>query len=511
MKKIALILLGVLITHSPFSLANENLISTYPVSGVFLSYGVKGEEFRNLFENKNIKQMFINDFIKNYKNNFDNINSEITDKNKYKTIVSYLAIPRASKYIDKKPNGDEIYLPITMSLNFVNILTGETIYSTSATKFGKTLKDNKEEINKEYIDAYNRALFEVINKSKIGFKPFKISTKVVDSYKNVIILDKGTEVGITKDDLLVDEESNQLSIIYSTLNYSVGKNLFNSDIKNETIFNKFSLSQLNKIKVLLINDIGNETMYDLLVSNLGNDSKINLLALNPTFNNMRSSVVALNKNFSSTNIYKRNLPNYYMIFNFTPPTKTTLAHNQSGLDSEYFQLMGCGTIFDKTGKIVFAQCDNYKTNPRFTKDEYRTQDENIVEQLTKGLIENLSAKINEKIDFKEYEFRIKKIEQDSIVIEDKTEILGVGNNVTIYKKVKSNNNQEYFVPTLEYEVVDSIKGLTTCKLSYPYIDNVDKPSKSDIAKSTLIVASKGSKSFSVDTKNLELEDNSIKN
>ena len=66
------------------------------------------DEFKDLIKYRQ-RDFFIPEFIKTYLANFQDTTSELTDKNKYKTIVSYISIPRASKYIVKKPNGNEIF------------------------------------------------------------------------------------------------------------------------------------------------------------------------------------------------------------------------------------------------------------------------------------------------------------------------------------------------------------------------------------------------------------------
>ena len=533
MKKILMLIFsfGALMAMPPFSFAADSSIKTYPVQGIFVSnqnenkkitfdkkdedtsfeINFMSDEFKDLIKNRQ-RSFFIPEFIKTYLANFPDTTSELTDKNKYKTIVSYISIPRASKYIVKKPNGNEIFLPLTTSLTFVNVLTGETIYSTSHTIYNKLLEDNYEQITEKYMSAYKDSLANVIEKSKTNFHPFEIPVKVIDIYKNLYILDKGSEVGIAEDDLLFDSNENQLSIIYSTLNYSIAKPVLGNDIKVNSVFAKQSnnggINQIKKPKVLLINDMGNSSIYDLLITNLGDNSKINLLATNPTFNEMRKTVVDINNNFKSTNIVPKNLPDYFLLFNFTPPVKTAFKQNQSGLDSIYYQMLGCGTMFDKTGKVVFAKCADDKTEPRFSNQDYGTSEADITGILFKNLIAKISQQINAQIEFREYEFKIKQIENNEIVIEDKSEILSEGDVVTIFKSHKANGN-EYLIPEFKYNVIAVSKGLATCSLDYPYTDNIEKPSKSDVAKSSMIVSAGGSNFYKVDTSNMKLSDSNV--
>ena len=533
MKKILMLIFsfGALMAMPPFSFAADSSIKTYPVQGIFVSnqnenkkitfdkkdedtsfeINFMSDEFKDLIKYRQ-RDFFIPEFIKIYLANFQDTTSELTDKNKYKTIVSYISIPRASKYIVKKPNGNEIFLPLTTSLTFVNVLTGETIYSTSHTIYNKLLEDNYEQITEKYMSAYKDSLANVIEKSKTNFHPFEIPVKVIDIYKNLYILDKGSKVGIAEDDLLFDSNENQLSIIYSTLNYSIAKPVLGNDIKVNSVFAKQSnnggINQIKKPKVLLINDMGNSSIYDLLITNLGDNSKINLLATNPTFNEMRKTVVDINNNFKSTNIVSKNLPDYFLLFNFTPPVKTAFKQNQSGLDSIYYQMLGCGTMFDKTGKVVFSKCADDKTEPRFSNQDYGTSEADITGILFKNLIAKISQQINAQIEFREYEFKIKQIENNEIVIEDKSEILSEGDVVTIFKSHKANGN-EYLIPEFKYNVITVSKGLATCSLDYPYNDNNEKPSKSDVAKSSMIVSAGGANFYKVDTSNMKLSDSNV--
>ncbi len=514
MKQLIIFLLGALILCPPFSYGSEiNPIKTYPVKGLFLSNGTTSNEFRTLYDNKVNKDMFIGKFIQEYKSNFANSIDEINDLNKYKTLVSYISIPRVSKYIDKRPNGDIIYLPLTLSLSFVNIISGETIYSNSKTIYGSTLTDDYKTISNIYKENYNKAIDNLITESKANFHPFEIPVKVIDNYKNLYILDIGSESGIAEDDELFDENSNQLSVIYSTVGYSIGKNEFGYNIAPNTTFikqaNNGGINQIKKPKVLLINDVANESIYDLLSSSLGEDSKINLLTINPTFNTMRSTVFKLNNLTSVENEQlQRNLPDYFLYFTFTKPIKASITLNRTGLKNEYFNMMACGTIFDKSGKIVFSQCADETSDGRASNKQYGASDQDRIEILSKNLIDKLSEKINEQINFKEFEFKIKDINNNEIILEDKTENLREGNSITLYKKIKANNN-EYLIPMYKYNVIEVSNGLAKCQFDFPYLDNADKPSKSNIAKSTIIVSPNGSNFYQVSTDNMAMDGNEI--
>lgn len=510
MKKSILIIAGALVLSSLSAFASD--IKTYPVQGVFLADTISNPNFVNLVK-KEARTTFIPKFMKEFNDNFDNAVQAITNKNKNKTIVSYLSIPRASFYQDKKPSGIEYFLPITTSLNFVNITSGEVLYSTSSTVYEQTQENDIENFNKLYIDAYNRAVGNVVKSAKSEFHPFEISTKIVDRYKNLYILDKGLDSGISNEDLLTDDDENQMVIIYSTMGYSIGKILFGDEVQKNDLFTKQSNSagvgQVKKIKVLLLNDVKNVDIYDLFATSLGQNSKMNLVLTNPTYNKMKSTVVGLNKEFNAQNVYQKNLPNYFLSVEQTIPVKTSFKMNLNGLESAYFQVMGCGTIFDKTGRIVFSQCVNEQTEPRYNYDEFNVSDETMLEILRKNMTDSLAQKINEKIVFKDFQFKVKNVNSDTIELEDKYGVLNEGNIVGIYKNVKSENGTDYLVPTFDYEVLENTQGIALCRLSNFYVDGLDKPNKDDIAAITMVVANNGTNFYKIDNNVTAIDGNVV--
>lgn len=514
MKKIFAII-SVLFCGMSISFASESsFIKTYPVKGMFLSNGITCQEFKKFYNDKVKKKFLIDKFVVGYNNTFDDVISEVNEHNKYRTIVSYISIPRVSKYIDKKPAGDVIYFPLTVSLSFANVVTGETLYSTSKTVYGITQTDDYKIAEIFFQENYDKALKEVLLTAKNNFHPFEIPVRIIDIYKNLFILDKGIESGIVEDDELFDDNSNQLTIIYSTNGYSIAKNIFENTISGDSIFikqvNNGGVNQIKKPKVLLINDVGNEMIYDLLSTSLGKDSKINLVTINPTFNSMRNTVLRMNKLSSIENEqFQRNLPDYFLYFVFSKPAKSTIIMNTSGLKNEYFSMMACGIIFDKMGKIVFSQFANAHSDNRASANQYGADDVDRVEILSKNLIENLSNKINTQIEFKEFEYKIKNISKDEIVLEDKFENLMEGNSIIIYKKVNL-NNREILIPLYKYNVVEVSKNIVKCKFDSSYVDNAEKISKSNIAKSSMINAPNGSKFYKTINDDMELSENMIK-
>src|SRR5574344_982376 len=240
-----LIVLSILLCTSIGAYANE--LNVYPIPAVFSSKNLDNTAFQKILTNN--RTDFVKEYLTLFDKYFPNANQEISDKTKYKTFVAYVNVPRASQYhVKKSENLLDIYLPLTMSVNFVNMATGETLYSYPITNYFKyettfesDIQKRKEKISQLCKQNYEQTLDEIIKQASIDFKPFDITAKIKDTYRSLYILDKGTESGITKGDLLTDENVNQLSVIYSDLNYSVAKKVLGKPTMNSN-FSKFANS-----------------------------------------------------------------------------------------------------------------------------------------------------------------------------------------------------------------------------------------------------------------------------
>ncbi|MCM1297796.1 MAG: hypothetical protein NC311_19840, partial [Muribaculaceae bacterium] len=195
----------------------------------FINKNLDNSAFQKVFvQNRN---NFTNKYLSQFNKYFPGSNYEISDQTKYKTFAAYIHIPRASEYYVKKSESLlDIYLPLTMSVNFVNMASGETLYSYPLTSYFKyeTTFENDEEIRKNtitnlYEQNFNQTVENLIKQASVDFKPFSITTKIIDTYRAFYVLDKGVETGITKGDLLSDEKMNQLSVVYSDIDYSIAK------------------------------------------------------------------------------------------------------------------------------------------------------------------------------------------------------------------------------------------------------------------------------------------------
>ena len=494
MKKIISLAIAVL-TTAIASQASE--LNVYPIPAVFTSKNVNDSAFQKVLSKH--RGDFVKAYITQFDKYFPNANKEISDKTKYKTFASYVHVPRASQYrVQKSERLLDFYLPLTMSINFVNMATGETLYSYPVTNYFKyetTVESDIEKRKEKIIDLtkqnYEQTLEEVVKQASIDFKPFDITAKVKDTYRHLYILDKGLESGITKGDLLTDENINQISVIYSDLNYSVAEKVLGKPSVNSN-FSKFAnsnITQLKKPKILFINDFGNEKLYNLFATALGSSAEFSLMTTDKTYYDMQTALVSLNMDFKSANTYNRTMPDYFLKLYFTPPAYAQFKSKKDYFNVDKYSMLACGVIFDKAGRVVYSQCSDDEMINKVVGD-VRFNDEANTEIIAKNLLGKLATSMQKEIQFKDVKFKIQKTDNQYLTLADPNGFLKEGNVLTIFKKIKTEKSgQEILIPTWDYRVIVTDNGIAECKMSKPYVDGIDFPSKRDIVQMTAMTRS----------------------
>ena len=515
MKKIIISAIAVFFTAIA---AQSSELNVYPIPAVFTSKNINNPAFQNILSAN--RENFVNYYLKSFDNYFPNVNQELSDKTKYKTFAAYVHIPRVSQYpVKKSDNLLDIYLPLTMSINFVNMATGESLYSYPVTNYFKYettidsgVENREAKINDLYKQNYEQTVEEVIKQASTDFKPFDITAQITDTYRHLYVLNKGMESGITKGDLLTDENINQISVIYSDLNYSVAEKILGKPTVSSN-FSKFAnnnITQLKKPKILFINDFDNEKLYNLFSTALGSSAEFSLMTTDKTFCDMQTALVSLNMDFKSANVYNRTMPDYFLKLYFSTPIYTQYKSNKDYYNIDKYAMLACGIIFDKAGRVVYSQCVNDEIINKVISN-VRFNDEANFEILAKNLFSKLASSMQQDIQFKNVKFKILKTDNLYLTLEDPNGFLKVGNILTVFKKISTEKSgQEILVPTWDYRVISTDTGSVECKMSKPYIDGIDYPSKRDIVQMTAMTRSANKANmFNYQPENIEIEGNEI--
>ena len=470
----------------PAAAQADNTLDIYPLPAVFSAQ--KDDLAVQNFLQQN-RETLVEDFVGQVTKNFPNTVNGFSDRTKYKTFVSYVSIPRMAQNKFQRGKVTELFLPLTASIQLVNAATGEMLYSYPLTSVGKyqttAENENSEQTQKTvdelYLQSYQSLMKEIVTKAAQEFRPFSIQAVVSDTYKGLYILDHGASAGIAKGDLLTDDTGNQLNVLYAGLNYSVAEKVLGKIQKNVpfTKFATMSISQLKKPKIAFINDLPDAKWYNIFSSAVGNGADFSLITVDKTFYDMQEALVSLNSEFKSENMNRRTLPDYFLRLHVGKPVYTRYATNTDYGFLDKYNQTACGDIFDKTGNVVFATCTQENISDK-TISDIKFTDASRFEVLTKNILVKLAEAFTNQLKFKQGTLPITQSKDGIIYVNDANGILGLGNTVTVFRKIKTEQKgEEIVIPIWEYQVYDYQDGKAVCQAVTPLVEGIEKVSKKD--------------------------------
>jgi hypothetical protein len=457
----------------------EDGLSIYAVPGIF--YSGKSQEADSLFAKAlsldglgGNQGYAINLFLQEMNKNFPNLSAQIDNKNKYRVFVAHLQVPRVSLYkVNKPAQLVDIYLPVTMSINFTNMTTGEMLFSYSYTYYSKyeTHQDTLADANhyqKTIIDLYRETykdlLTKIISHAKDNFHPFTINAKVRKEWGGLYVLDKGHQGGIAKGDVLIDQYGNQLSIIDATNLYSVGQDILGNP-QTDSLYLKFSnqsLDEIKKPKVLLTANLGNNyansvpdnIIYQLFLNALGKKATFSLVSVDKSFFEVQRAVVELT-NLNQETTQQRELPDYFLRLYLFGPFYAKQPCNKSYMSYDNYKLKLCGDILDRNGRVLYGNCVDEEITDEVYGDA-RYSNEAREEVIIKNALIKLADDIIANVKFKSIDLTINSANKKLFFVNDPLELIVPGSPLKIFHSIGKvpGVEESVLIPTWEANAID---------------------------------------------------------
>lgn len=488
--------------------------SVYPVPALFPSEMVKSNVLfmKALSQDGSVKDISygIQTYLKKFKQYFPNAAATINDSNKYSTFAAFLQIPRVSHYrIQKTDKLVDIYLPVTICINFANMVTGESLYSYTYTYYGKFetvsgqnapgVEDSR--IIGLYRETYSELLDLVLKQAQASFTPSTINANVGSEWNGNYILDRGMDAGMVKGDIIVDQHKNQLSVVHASHKYSVAQSLLGNP-KKDSVFSKYSnesMDELKKPKVMLLlngdeksdvktNRLPDNVIYQLFINALGKKAAFSLISVEKSYFDMQKAVIELT-HLKQEVTQNREVPDYFLKLYFHGPFYTKSPTNKGYVSIDTYDVRACGSLYDRSGRVLYASCIDEKIsdevfgNIRFTNEARE-------EILIKNAIVRIADEFVHNVKFHSLEFPVKRLEGKNVVVEDKINVLVPGQNVTLYRKVGkvSGISEDVHVPIWELRVGVKNAGQATLGRNLMLSPRAPEPVAGDVAMTSSMTA-----------------------
>ena len=418
-------------------------------------------------------------------------------KNKGKSFVASLQLTRASKYTVPRPDGTVEYsLPVTVSLNITNPLTGEVVYGLSKTQYEQfsLLADSSEEKkNGVYAESYDRTLKTLIGQltkeASDQFKPAEIKAVVQRQWKGLIVLDRGLDAGVAAKDNLTDPAGNLIEVIHASGGYSIARPVLVNKITEGMEFGRFtsmSAKDLKKPKVLIVSglDDSGANTPEFFAQGLGKDAAFTLTPVNMKHQSVLNEISSQTGLAQDEVTQKRALPDYFIRLNTLPLINYDVPTQSAAVIGRIYEARLYGELVDRTGRVLFA-----------SGGEDRIQDEVVAgkafdmvarrEILLKNAAGTLAQAFTEKVKFAQMSVPVTSVDGKILTMDDRAGVLSIGQSIKLFRKLGQHptTKEDMWAPIWQAEVVERDKTQAKVALTFEVVSELanEMPKSGDVA------------------------------
>lgn len=440
-------------------------------------------DFSQAVSKATIRDQVARDFQNQLKLNLpDQIVNTISQQNKHRTYIASLEVIRASEYVVNKDSTAEIFLPVTLSLKLTNILSGEVIYSDSAT-LSQPIQVLASDINAA---ATRQAVQQKFQSSLLTltqqltadlqqkFKVSEIETEVIDQWKSYLVLNKGFNHGISKDDELSSPTGDLIRVVHADSDYAVALPvLVNGSPKKFSKIATNTRQAANKPKVLLVDVLtyqgeSKDLIEQVFADAVGENASFSLTPVNKRYSTLAQSVAEQTGLTNQEAIHQRELPEFFIRLSIIPvigyQKQVGKITQQQVVHSEVFAEM-----IDRSGRVIYSAHETDEISETISQGMGFSLDVRKEIALKNALIK-LGKKFQQGIQFTRSDLQVANGGSDTITIQDAGERLTTGMKVHVYnrEKVAARN---VLIPTWEATIIERQGSKVKAQLDFPVSGN----------------------------------------
>jgi hypothetical protein len=472
-------------------------LKLYPVPGLFMSAPDKdGDLIHPAFKASVPAAKGGQLFEAAFRQAFPDAATAVADKDKRRTLVTSLQVARASFYsVDKIDGTSDLFFPVSGSLYFTNAVSGEVLYTVSATYYhratvsGAGRQVDGPRLQAMFASAYQGLLGELVRKAGEQFKPHVVAASVKREWNGLYILDHGQDAGIARGDELADADGNTLDVVFSAPAYAVasaglGKPAANASFSRET---NQTLSDIKKPRVMVLvgqapdgypKDILRQVFTDLL----GDKAPVSVVHVNPLFANVLATAFS-NTGLSSENGSRRELPDYFIRLGVPESRAFEMPTSLKNTVVRSYRTVATAELVDRSGRVLYAATGEDRI------------DDNIVagmgfdtgsrhEVSVKNALLALAQKIGKELKFERTELPLAAAPAPAspLSIKDPNGVLASGENLTLFRAIGKVDGiaGEVRVPYLDIHVTAAASDTAAADADMPLTRTPVAPAAGDV-------------------------------
>lgn len=471
-------------------------VSVYPIKGVFIhevnekAQTAISPEFIN-YLNDTTKSELASSVKLKLDAAFESRVAQLNANNASSNYAVSFHITRASLYKSPKADGNyEIRTPITASIFFTNVLTGEILFTVTSTfsSVGNVALVNgqisERERNTLYTNSLNGLITDLVNKAKFEFQPRAIEVKVDKIDSGLIYLSGGFKHGIQTGDNLDDKDSNLIRVIYSGENYSVAQPVIAPEVKPAQVFRKFILSKIDgksrpRVSVIMENapsGFGVDYLTELFGEELASKAPVSMVLINKSFSSLVKTVIQ-QAELSNKIVGQRDTPDLLIKLSVPEPIVTELQTNLKFKTKREFDSNVFAEIVDSSGRVLLSTSNSEKQAIDVTGGldlDPNSRKEIVIKNALIGLADKLSKQMESKIE----RLKIDSVSNGDLIASTSGKNYPLQQSGFLLKKADSSN---VFIPNAEgyVDAVNNNKTVRVAKL-LSFVKDAAEPSVGDV-------------------------------
>ena len=328
-------------------------------------------------------------FAERFRARFPQAVATITEGNQRRTYAVSLQIARASKYLIEKIDGTtDMYLPVTASIYFSNVMTGEVLYAETRTTIrtkpivASEGRAGSPEVITQFAATFRGVVDDLVGDAQSRFHPTVVSARGVQEWMGLAILDGGRKQGISRGDSLSDDKGNEVRVISAGPTYAIGTVELGSFVKG-SVYAKITnrtLAEIQKPRVLPIVEsappgFAEESVVQLFTDALGSEAPVSLVPVNRTFGAVVKAIGS-QIDLSKEKLTARELPNFFVRLSVLDPVVFERPTNIAYKTVRVTTSMAHAEVVDRAGRVLHASVGR----------------DRVEEEITQGMALNLAAR-----------------------------------------------------------------------------------------------------------------------
>lgn len=293
---------------------------------------------------------------------------ELTQKTGGHTFAVSFHLTRMATYKAHKPDGNvELRTPVTGSIYFTNVLTGEILFTATATNAALALVSGRmdegsmrAEGDKLYGASLNALVAQLCKQASASFQPRAVEAKVTALHNGMFVLGGGYKQGIQSGDSLEDAQSNLVRVVYAGPDYSVAQAVLADGVQVGAGFRKYVVGKIDgrlRPRAAVVVDqaasgFSSEYVSQLFTEELGQQAPLTMVQVNRNFDGLLNAV-AQQATLSSNSTARRDTPDLLVRLRVADPIVYEARTNLGFRTVRNFEANAYAELIDTTGRVLF--------------------------------------------------------------------------------------------------------------------------------------------------------------